>query len=100
MRINMGTVTREQYDNMSNAEKRERGLPVGGLDLAFAGADAFAKPMQYSGRGTSAGGFSPTIYANMIEQLNKIDPDFVNEADPATLMDMYSTFAQNAGQFY
>lgn len=55
MRQNMATVTREQYDQMSRQEKAALGLPVGGLDLAFAGADAFKQPMQYSGRGTSSG---------------------------------------------
>ena len=55
MRQNMATVTREQYDQMSRQEKAALGLPVGGLDLAFAGADAFMPSMQYSGRGTSSG---------------------------------------------
>jgi hypothetical protein len=55
MRQNMATVTREQYDQMSRQEKAALGLPVGGLDLTFAGADAFKQPMQYSGRGTSSG---------------------------------------------
>jgi hypothetical protein len=100
MRINMAGVTREQYDAMTNAEKRERGLPVGGLDLAFAGADAFAQPMQYSGRGISAGGLNMQMYADMIDALNANDPDFVKNADPETLMDIYSTYVQNAGSLY
>lgn len=100
MRINMAGVTKEQYDAMSNAEKRERGLPVGGLDLTFAGADAFAQPMQYSGRGISAGGLNMQMYADMIEALNANDPDFVKNADPETLMDIYSTYVQNAGSLY
>jgi hypothetical protein len=100
MRINMAGVTREQYDAMTNAEKRERGLPVSGLDLAFVGADAFAQPMQYSGRGISAGGLNMQMYADMIDALNANDPDFVKNADPETLMDVYSTYVQNAGSLY
>ena len=55
MRNRMASLTEAEYNAMSRAEQAEAGLPVGGLNLAFAGSDAFKQPMQYSGRGTSSG---------------------------------------------
>lgn len=52
MRQSMSEVPRTQYDMMSRQERSQRGLPVGGLDRAFAGTDAFK---EYSGRGMSTG---------------------------------------------
>jgi len=94
MRINMGGVTREQYDAMTNAEKRERGLPVGGLDLAFAGADAFAQPMQYSGRGMSSGDPQYDAFVNMV----KDDAAFTGIMDnPVALRNIFNMYKQQMG---
>ena len=94
MRINMAGVTREQYDAMTNAEKRERGLPVGGLDLAFAGSDAFAQPMQYSGRGMSSGDPEYDAFVNMV----KDDAAFVGIMDnPVALRNIFNMYKQQMG---
>jgi len=94
MRINMGGVTRDQYDAMTNAEKRERGLPVGGLDLAFAGSDAFAQPMQYSGRGMSSGDPEYDAFVNMV----KDDAAFVGIMDnPVALRNIFNMYKQQMG---
>ena len=94
MRINMGGVTKDQYDAMTNAEKRERGLPVGGLDLAFAGADAFAQPMQYSGRGMSSGDPQYDAFVNMV----KDDAAFVGIMDnPVALRNIFNMYKQQMG---
>jgi len=94
MRINMGGVTRDQYDAMTNAEKRERGLPVGGLDLAFAGADAFAQPMQYSGRGMSSGDPQYDAFVNMV----KDDAAFAGIMDnPVALRNIFNMYKQQMG---
>ena len=94
MRINMGGVTREQYDAMTNAEKRERGLPVGGLDLAFAGSDAFAQPMQYSGRGMSSGDPQYDAFVNMV----KDDAAFTGIMDnPVALRNIFNMYKQQMG---
>ena len=39
----MATVTREEWDEMSRPERKEKGLPVRRLDLAYAGKDNFKK---------------------------------------------------------
>jgi len=39
----MATVTREEWDEMSRAERKEKGLPVRRLDIAYAGKDNFKK---------------------------------------------------------
>ena len=94
MRINMGGVTRDQYDAMTNAEKRERGLPVGGLDLAFAGSDAFAQPMQYSGRGMSSGDPQYDAFVNMV----KDDAAFTGIMDnPVALRNIFNMYKQKMG---
>ncbi len=94
MRINMGGVTRDQYDAMTNAEKRERGLPVGGLDLTFAGADAFAQPMQYSGRGMSSGDPQYDAFVNMV----KDDAAFAGIMDnPVALRNIFNMYKQQMG---
>jgi len=94
MRINMGGVTRDQYDAMTNAEKRERGLPVGGLDLAFAGSDAFAQPMQYSGRGMSSGDPEYDAFVNMV----KDDAAFTGIMDnPVALRNIFNMYKQQMG---
>ena len=94
MRINMGGVTRDQYDAMTNAEKRERGLPVGGLDLAFAGSDAFAQPMQYSGRGISSGDPQYDAFVNMV----KDDAAFTGIMDnPVALRNIFNMYKQKMG---
>ena len=94
MRINMGGVTRDQYDAMTNAEKRERGLPVGGLDLAFAGSDAFAQPMQYSGRGMSSGDPEYDAFVNMV----KDDAAFTAIMDnPVALRNIFNMYKQQMG---
>ena len=57
--------------------------------------------LQYSGRGTSVGGFSPALYASMIDDLNKMGmSDFVDTADNQAMMDLYSTYVQNGGALY
>ena len=100
LRTNMATVTKDQWASMTRQQRRERGLPESNLDLMFAGEDAFAQPMQYSGRGISAGGLNMQMYADMIEALNANDPEFVANADQETLMDIYNTYVQNAGSLY
>lgn len=55
----------------------------------------------YSGRGISVGGFSPTLYASMVDDLIAAGMgDFVDTADQATMMDLYSTYVQNGGNLY
>lgn len=55
----------------------------------------------YSGRGISVGGFSPTLYASMVDDLIAAGmEDFVDTADQATMMDLYSTYVQNGGNLY
>src|SRR5210317_590562 len=53
--------------------------------MRYSGRGSVGMPVQpemvYSGRGTSVGGFSPNLYASMIDDLRQIDPDFVNNAD-------------------
>jgi len=55
----------------------------------------------YSGRGISVGGFSPSLYASMVDDLIATGMgDFVDTADQATMMDLYSTYVQNGGNLY
>ena len=43
----------------------------------------------------------PSLYASMVDQLNEMGMgDFVDTADQATMMDLYSTFVQNGGNLY
>ena len=94
MRQNMSTVTREQYDQMSRQERAALGLPVGGLDLTFAGADAFAQPMQYSGRGISSGDPQYDAFVNMV----KDDPAFSGIMDnPVALRNIFNMYKQQMG---
>ena len=87
-----------QYSGRGNVGMNDR---TGMLYSGRGEAGMPAQPeMVYSGRGISAGGFSPNLYASMIDDLRKVDPDFVENADSATLMDMYSTYVQNAGSLY
>tara|TARA_B000000557_G_scaffold117029_1_gene94828 strand:- start:1076 stop:2128 length:1053 start_codon:yes stop_codon:yes gene_type:complete len=57
MRRAMSQVTQAEYDNMSRGERANMGLPVRGIDLLFAGADAFKQPMVGSGRGQASGDY-------------------------------------------
>jgi hypothetical protein len=94
MRINMGGVTREQYDAMTRQERIERGLPENNLDLMFAGADAFAQPMQYSGRGMSSGDPQYDAFVNMV----KDDAAFVGIMDnPVALRNIFNMYKQQMG---
>lgn len=43
LRSAMGGYTLEEWEGMSRKERKEKGLPVRNLDLAFAGKDAFKK---------------------------------------------------------
>jgi len=87
-----------QYSGRGNVGMNDR------TGMLYSGRGEVGMPAQpemvYSGRGISAGGFSPNLYASMIDDLRKVDPDFVENADSATLMDMYSTYVQNAGSLY
>jgi len=44
MRSNMSDFTEAQWNDLSRAERRDRGLPVTPIDKMFAGSDAFAPP--------------------------------------------------------
>lgn len=57
MRRAMSQVTQAEYDNMSRGERADMGLPVRGIDLLFAGSDAFKQPMVGGGRGPSSGDY-------------------------------------------
>ena len=57
MRRAMSQVTQAEYDAMSRGQRADMGLPVRGIDLMFAGADAFKQPMVGSGRGSSSGDY-------------------------------------------
>ena len=57
MRRAMSQVTQAEYDAMSRGERANMGLPVRGIDLMFAGADAFKQPMVGSGRGQASGDY-------------------------------------------
>ena len=76
----------------------------GRTGMQYSGRGTMGMPVEpekvYSGRGITAGGFSPNLYASMIDDLRAIDPDFVENADNNTLMDIYSTYVQNAGSLY
>jgi hypothetical protein len=102
-----------QYSGRGTAEGSSGGMQYSGrgdvgmndrTGMRYSGRGDVGMPVQpemvYSGRGTSVGGFSPNLYASMIDDLMKIDPDFVNNADNQTLMDMYSTYVQNGGSLY
>ena len=89
MRRRMSTVTREQYDSMTRQEKQAAGLPVGGLDLAYVGADAFMPPMQYSGRGTSSGDPDFDEFMRLARGSNQ----FVNILDnPEAMRNLYNNY--------
>ena len=93
-----GSPEQMQYSGRGNVGMND------GTGMLYSGRGETGMPAQpemvYSGRGISAGGFSPNLYASMIDDLRKVDPDFVENADSATLMDMYSTYVQNAGSLY
>jgi hypothetical protein len=102
-----------QYSGRGTAEGSLGGMQYSGrgdvgmndrTGMRYSGRGDVGMPVQpemvYSGRGTSVGGFSPNLYASMIDDLMKIDPDFVNNADNQTLMDVYSTYVQNGGSLY
>lgn len=98
-RGNVGMPTEPlQYSGRGNVGMNDR------TGMRYSGRGDVGMPVQpemvYSGRGISAGGFSPNLYASMIDDLRKVDRDFVENADSATLMDMYSTYVQNAGSLY
>jgi len=57
MRRAMSQITQAEYDAMSRAQRADMGLPVRGIDLMFAGADAFKQPMVGGGRGSSTGDY-------------------------------------------
>ena len=79
---------------MSRAEQAEAGLPVGGLNLAFAGSDAFKKPMQYSGRGTSSGDPQYDAFYDRV----KNDPAFAGMMDnPIALRNIFNMYKQQMG---
>lgn len=88
MRQSMSGVPRTQYDIMSRQQRSEQGLPVGGLDLAYAGADAFK---QYSGRGMSTG--DPEFDAFMARARN--DAQFASIIDsPQTMRNIFNMYKQ------
>ena len=102
-----------QYSGRGTAEGSLGGMQYSGrgdvgmndrTGMRYSGRGNVGMPAQpemvYSGRGTSVGGFSPNLYASMIDDLRQIDPDFVNNADNQTLMDVYSTYVQNGGSLY
>ena len=43
MRRAMNQITQAEYDAMSRGQRADIGLPVRGIDLMFAGADAFKR---------------------------------------------------------
>ncbi len=45
MRIAMNKVSQAEYDAMSRGQRADMGLPVRGIDLLFAGSDAFKQPV-------------------------------------------------------
>lgn len=57
MRQAMNQITQAEYDAMSRGQRADMGLPVRGIDLMFAGADAFKQPMVGSGRGQASGDY-------------------------------------------
>lgn len=88
MRQAMSEVPRTQYDIMTRQQRGEQGLPVGGLDLAYAGADAFK---QYSGRGMSSG--DPEFDAFMARARN--DAQFASIIDsPQTMRNIFNMYKQ------
>ena len=96
MRMAMSQITRAEYDAMSRGQKAELGLPVRGIDLMFAGSDAFKQPMQYSGRGTASGNAGFDRFMSMI----RTDPNFsylMN--DPSMAYSVYNRMQQSGTQF-
>ena len=88
MRQAMGEVPRTQYDIMTREQRAQQGLPVGGLDLAYAGPDAFK---QYSGRGMSTG--DPEFDAFMARARN--DAQFASIIDsPQTMRNIFNMYKQ------
>ena len=59
MRMAMSQVTQAEYDAMSRGQRADMGLPVRGIDLMFAGSDAFKQsvPLDRFGRSTGDAGF-------------------------------------------
>jgi len=81
-----------------------RGGRRGERPLLYSGRSDYDMPdvgPTYSGRGISVGGFSPTLYASMVDDLIASGMgDFVDTADQETMMDLYSTYVQNGGKLY
>ena len=82
MQENMANVTREEWDDMSRAERREAGLPVRKLDIAFAGSDSFKQEEQE---------IVKTVKERAAERFGNIDPaqfDAAIEAGKLTELDL------------
>jgi hypothetical protein len=71
MRESMAAVTREEWNDMSRKERREAGLPVRKLDIAYAGKDAFKQEEVERVK---------TVKERAAERFGGIDPAVFDEA--------------------
>ena len=96
MRRAMSQVTQTEYDAMSRNERADMGLPVRGIDLMFAGSDAFKQPMVGSGRGRSSGDYGFDRFMNMVN--NDANYSYLMD-DPELAFSVYNRIVQSGGQF-
>lgn len=100
LRQAMSGYTKEQWDDMSRAERREAGLPVRPLDLAFAGKDAFMdeRDIVTDEDRAIAAATMPAEERAAIEQQTKVFFDAAKQRgimdDPAKLEDFLQAYAE------
>jgi hypothetical protein len=96
MRQVMSQITKAEYDAMSRGEKANMGLPVRGIDLLFAGSDAFKQPMVGSGRGRASGDYGFDQFMNMVR--NDANYSYLMN-DPEMAYSVYNRMQQSGTQF-
>ena len=94
MRQAMSQVTQAEYDAMSRGERANMGLPVRGIDLMFAGADAFKQPGSLDRFGRSTG---DTGFDEFMDLVRRTPGQGALLNDPAAAYDMYQRM-KAAGQ--
>lgn len=94
MRQAMSQVTQAEYDAMSRGQRADMGLPVRGIDLLFAGSDAFKQsvPLDRFGRSTGDAGFD-----EFMDLVRRTPGQGALLNDPAAAYDMYQRM-KAAGQ--
>ena len=96
MRQSMSQITQAEYDAMSRGERANMGLPVRGIDLLFAGSDAFKQPMVGSGRGRASGDYGFDQFMNMVR--NDANYSYLMN-DPEMAYSVYNRMKQSQTQY-